>query len=80
MFNTQLPLNEDDNYFDEKLNDINYNRTIRKLHDASWKNSYLPSSDVSMLGYGCGVPQYHQSYDKKLDKYQVLPLPYRGYF
>ena len=31
-FNTQLPLNEDDNNFDKKLNDINYKRTVRKLH------------------------------------------------
>ena len=33
LFNTQLPLNEDDNNFDEQLNDINYNRTVQKVHD-----------------------------------------------
>ena len=39
-FNTQLPLNEDDNNFDEQLNEINNKRTVRKLHDASWKHSF----------------------------------------
>ena len=29
FFYTQLPLNEDDNNFDEKLNDINYKKTVR---------------------------------------------------
>ena len=33
-----------------------------------------------MLGYGCGVSQYSQFYDQNLDKYQVLPRPYRGSF
>ena len=31
--NTELPLNEDDNNFEEKLNDINYKRNIMKIHD-----------------------------------------------
>ena len=34
FFITKLPLNEDDNNFDIQLNDKNYKRTIRKLHDA----------------------------------------------
>ena len=38
IFNTQLPLNVNDNNFDAKLNDINYKRTVMKLHDADWKN------------------------------------------
>ena len=79
-FYTQLPLNEDDNNFDEQLNDINYKRTIRKSHDAGWENSYFISADVAMLDYGCGVSQYTQFYDKYLDMYQVLPRPYRGSF
>ena len=33
-----------------------------------------------MLGYAYGVYQYPQFYDKELDKYQVLPRTYRGYF
>ena len=35
----QLPLNENDNNFDGKLNDINYKRTAMKLDDDGWKNS-----------------------------------------
>ena len=38
IFNTQLPLNVNDNNFDAKLNDINYKRTVMKLHDADCKN------------------------------------------
>ena len=33
-----------------------------------------------MTGYGWGVYQYHQFYDKELDMYQVLPCPYMGSF
>ena len=29
-----------------------------------------------MTFYGCGVYQYLQCYDKKLEKYQLLPHPY----
>ena len=36
-----------------------------------WKNSYFTSDDVSMLGYGCGVSQYPQFYDRDLDMYQL---------
>ena len=28
------------NYFDEKLNDINYKRTVMKLHNTGCKNSF----------------------------------------
>ena len=41
---------------------------------------FSTSDDVSMLGYGCGVSQYPQSYDLDLDKYQVSPRPYLGSF
>ena len=37
---TQLPLNEDYNYFYETFNDINCKRTDRKLHYAGFKNSF----------------------------------------
>ena len=73
-------MNEYDNTFDKKLNDINYKRTVRKLHDAGWKNCYFTSTDVQMFGYGCGLSPYPQYYDQELDRYQVLPRPYRGYF
>ena len=33
-----------------------------------------------MLGYGYGVSRYPQFYDKELNRYHVLPLPYRGFF
>ena len=33
-----------------------------------------------MIGYGCGVSQYLQFYNKYLDMYQVLPRPCLGYF
>ena len=33
-----------------------------------------------MLGYGCGVSQYHQFFVKDLDMYHVLPRPYLGSF
>ena len=60
LFYTKLPLNEDNNNFQELQNDINYKKTIRKLHDSGWENSYFTSTDVSMLDYGCGVSKYHQ--------------------
>ena len=69
---------KNDNNFDGKLNDINYKRTAMKLHDANWKNIFSNFDGVSMLGYGCGVSQYPQFYDRDLDKYQVLPHPYLG--
>ena len=79
-FNTKLPLNEVDKIFEEKLNDINYKKTIRKINDVGWENSYFTSADVFMLGYACGVSQYPQFYDKHLFMYQVLPRPNIGYF
>ena len=32
-----------------------------------------------MTGYGLGLYQYHQFYDKELDRYQMLPCLYMGY-
>ena len=55
---------------------MNYKNTLKKLHYTGWKNSYLTSADVSMLGYECGVPQYPQFFVKGLDMYQVLLSPY----
>ena len=59
---------------------MNYKKTVRKLHDTGCKNSYHTSTDVSMLGYGCGVSQYTQFFVKDLYMYQVLPCPYKGSF
>ena len=36
----QLPLNENENNFDEKLNENNYKRTAMRLNDSSQKNSF----------------------------------------
>ena len=44
------------------------------------EKQFYTSADVYMLGYGCGMSQYPQFYDKELDRYQVLPRPYRGSF
>ena len=66
--------------FDEQLNYINYKIKFRKLHGTGFKNSSFTSDDVSMIGCGCGVSQYPQFYYQELDRYQVLPHPYRGYF
>ena len=80
FFYTQSPLNEDDDNFEEKMNDINYRNTVKKLHDAGWKNSYFTSDDVYVIGYGYSVSQYPIFYVKDLDMYQVLPRPYIGSF
>ena len=37
---------------------MNLQENSEKLHDTGWKNSYFPSADVSMIGYGCGVSPY----------------------
>ena len=58
FFYTLLPLHEDDTNFKEQLSYMNDKKTVKKLHDTSWKMFYFTSIDVSMLGYGCGVYQY----------------------
>ena len=55
---------------------MNYKKTVKKLHDTGWKNSYHTSDDVSMLGSGCGVSQYPQFFVEDLDIYQMLPRPF----
>ena len=71
-------MNEGDKIFEETFNDINYRKTVKKLHDAGLKNSCFTSTDVYMLGYGCGVSQYPQFYVNNLYMYQVLPRPHIG--
>ena len=41
----------------------NYRTTVQALHKLVWKAQYFNSDDVSMLGHGCGGPQYPQFYD-----------------
>ena len=48
------------------------------MHKLSRKTQYLKSTDVSMLGHGCGVSQYSQFYDTNKKTFQMLPRPYVG--
>ena len=57
IFNTKLPLNKNDNSFDEQFNDINYQIMVRNIHDAGYKYNYFNYADVFMLGHICGVSQ-----------------------
>ena len=76
FFYTQLPLNKYDKNLEEQLRYMNYKKTVRKLHDTGWKNSYHTSADFSMLGYEFGVSKYPPLFVEDLDMYQVLPRPY----
>ena len=78
FFNKQSPLNENDGNFDGKPNDINYKITVTKLHDAGW--IFFNSSNIYIIGYGCGVSHYPQFYNQDIYKYQVLSCPYLGSF
>ena len=55
IFYTILPLNDNEKNSVENLNDKNYKRVVKKLHDDGWKNGSITSADVAMLGHGCGV-------------------------
>ena len=46
------------------LDEGTYRTTIHNMHNLDWKAQWLKSADVSMLGYGCGVSQYDQFYDR----------------
>ena len=48
------------------MDEGNYRTTVQTMHKLSWKAQYFKSSDVSMLGHGCGVSLYHQFYDTNL--------------
>ena len=45
------------------IDDWKYRTTVQNMHKIGWKAQYFKSADVSMLGHGCGVPQYTQFYD-----------------
>ena len=76
----QLPLNDNEKCFDEKLNYKNYKRTVRKLHDTGWKDIYFTSAYVDMIGHVYGVSMYLQFYIQHLENHQVLPHTYLGSF
>ena len=59
---------------------MNYKKTVRKLHDTGWKNSYHTSADVSTIGCGFGVSMYPQFFVEDLYIYQMLPRPYLTHF
>ena len=55
-----------------------YKTTIQNIHKLGCKAQLFKSTDVSMLGHGCGVSQYPQFYEKIKNKYKLLPCPYMG--
>ena len=68
IFYKQFFLTDNENNFDETLNDNNYKRTVRELHDYGCKNCYFTSADVAMISHGCGVSMYPQFYDQHLEE------------
>ena len=80
FFNTQLPLNENENNCDENLNGINYNRTVRKLHDTGWKKSSLILVMFLCLVMDVVCHSILNFTNQDLEKYQVLLRPCLGYF
>ena len=59
------------------LDEGKYRSTVQNMNKNGCKAQYFKSADVSMLGHGCGVPQYPQFYDTN-KKNQMLPRPYVG--
>ena len=55
------------------LDEVTYRTTIQNMKNIGCKAQYFKYDDLSMLGHGCGVSQYHQSYDriKKIKCYHV---------
>ena len=55
----------------------------KNSYEVTWfwlETNFFDSAEVSIIVFGCGVSQYRQFYDQDLDKNQVLPCPYFGYF
>ena len=75
FFYKQLPLNENDNNFEGKSNDINSQKIVTRC-----SLLFFNYDNVYILGYVCGVFHYLKYYNQNLDEYQVLPCPYLGYF
>ena len=51
--------------------------TIQNMHKIGWKEQLFNSTDVQMLGHGCGVSKYPQ-FNYRIKKYQMLPRTYVG--
>ena len=47
------------------------------MHKIGWKEQLFNSTDVQMLGHGCGVSKYPQ-FNYRIKKYQMLPRTYVG--
>ena len=45
------------------LDEESHRTTIQNIYKLGWKAQYFKSSNVSMLGPGCGFSQYPQVYD-----------------
>ena len=45
------------------LDELTYRTAINNINKLGWKAQYFKSTDVSMLGHGCGVSQYPQVYN-----------------
>ena len=60
------------------LDEGTYKTTMQNMHNLGWKAQFFKSTDVSMLGCGCGVSQYPQFYDRIKSIYQMLTCPYVG--
>ena len=39
-------------------------KNINNMHNIGWKAQFLKSTDILMLGHGCGVSQYPKFYDR----------------
>lgn len=72
-----LPITES-KIFENMLNNENYN--ITKNHDIGWKDKYLNSAEVSILGNVCGSSVYPQLYDWMDIRYIMILLHYSNYF
>ena len=48
------------------------------MYNIGWKEQLFKSTDVLMLGHGCGVSQYPHFYDRIKNIYQMLPCPCAG--
>ena len=62
--------------FQGMLDEGIHKTSIQTMNKICWKANYFNSDDVSILGSGCGASRFHQFYEKKKKKYQLLPHSY----
>ena len=56
-------ISEFDGNLEGMLDGGNYKTTVQLMKNLGWKAQYFKSTNVSMLGHGCGFSQYPQFYD-----------------